>query len=81
MRLAKGGKTVVETTAGFVDTSTKGKHLMLTLDSKAIDDGELVIASEEVKGQPRFKNFGGFRFSIKKLLALPDAVPDGGTVR
>jgi hypothetical protein len=90
LRLAKGGMTVVETAAGFVDTifgrgrysaGTKGKLLMLTLDAQAIDDGELVIASEEVQGQPRFKDFGGFRFSIKKLLALPDSFPDGGVVR
>jgi hypothetical protein len=53
---------------------------MLILDPQAIDDGELVIASGAVKGQPRHKDFGGFRFSIKKLLALPDSVPDGGVV-
>jgi hypothetical protein len=90
LRLAKGGKTVVETTAGFADTiigrgrysaGSRGKHLMLTLDPRAIDDGELVIVSGEVKGQPRVKDFGGFRFSMKKLLTLPESVPDGGVVR
>jgi hypothetical protein len=33
-----------------------------------MDDGELIIHSRQIEGQPPIKNFAGFRLSIQKLL-------------
>jgi hypothetical protein len=69
LALTKDGEAVVETTLGLDDGGAKKGLLKITLDPRAIDGGELVIWSGEIKGQPLLVNFGGFRLSIKTLLA------------
>lgn len=83
LRLEKGNKAVVETTLGLETINAPAGHKMLTLtlDPRVIDQGELVILHGQVEGQPRLNGIDGFRFSIRLLLARPESVPDGGTVR
>jgi hypothetical protein len=69
LTLTKAGETVVETTLGLDSAGAKKGLLKVTLDPQAIDGGELVIWSGFIQGQPPLKNFGGFRLSIKTLLA------------
>jgi hypothetical protein len=68
LTLAREGVPVVETTLGLADGGAKRGLLKITLDPKVITDGELVIWSGEVEGQPSLPNFGGFRLSVKTLL-------------
>jgi hypothetical protein len=69
LKLTNAGETVVETTLGLDSAGAKKGLLKVTLDPKAVDGGELVIWSRPIEGQPPLKNFGGFRLSIKMLLA------------
>jgi hypothetical protein len=69
LALTKDGEAVVETTLGLDEGGAKKGLLKIALDPRAIDGGELVIWSGEIKGQPLLVNFGGFRLSIKTLLA------------
>ena len=68
LKLTKAGETVVETTLGLDDGGARRGLLKITLDPRAIDGGELVIFSGEIKGQPALTDFGGFRLSIQTLL-------------
>ena len=69
LALTKDGEAVVETTLGLDDGGAKRGLLKITLDPQAIDGGELTIWSGPINEKPSFPNFGGFRLSIKTLLA------------
>jgi hypothetical protein len=68
LTLTKTGETVVETTLGMWSHWPNRGLLKMTIDPRAIDGGELLIWSSEIKGKPLVKNVGGFRLSIKRLL-------------
>ena len=75
LTLTKGEQTMFATTLGLDDiqkTADNGRILTVTFASDGIDGGELVIFSQEVKGQPINRGWGGvggFRLSIKTMLA------------
>jgi hypothetical protein len=71
LTLKKGNKTAVETIVGLMrlDGGKKGGVLRLTLDPQVFDGGNLEISSAQIEGQPKIKNFAGFRLDI---WSLPD---------
>jgi hypothetical protein len=69
LTLTRGGKTIVEATIAMVKDGTGKGTLKLTLDSEAVDGGELLIWSGYIEGAPPTINFGGFRIMIATLMA------------
>ena len=63
LTLTKGEQTVVETTLGLegIQKASDSKRLLtVTFLAGAVDDGELVIWSDAIKGQPLHQGWGGF---------------------
>ena len=69
LSLTKAGNTVVEATLGLTLDGDKGGRLSLKFDPQSIDDGELMIWSDQIEGHfAGVRDFAGFRVSIEKLL-------------
>jgi hypothetical protein len=75
LTLTKGEQTMMESTLGLEGiqrTSDNRRLLTVTFAAEVIDDGELLIWSDEIQGQPvrrtGWGGFGGFRLSIRTML-------------
>jgi hypothetical protein len=66
--LTRSDKPVVETDVALEQPEPSSKVLTFSFDTRFIDDGELIIRSAKVEGQPPLAKFSGFRFTMKQLL-------------
>ena len=70
LRLTRGDNEVMSSVVGLKPrTGTEGGVLELKLDTRFFDDGERMLWSAPIPGQPLTRNIEGFRLSIKTLHA------------
>ena len=66
--LTRGDRPVVETDVALEQPKPPDKVLTFSFDTRFIDDGELIIRSAKIEGQPPIAKFSGFRLTMKYLL-------------